>query len=101
MAGTVKENLIAAKALIADPAKWTKGKYIDGEGCMCAAGAVRQVTGEKFGEAESCLDRVVCEAFYEEFGFDIIEDFNDDPETTHADIMVLFQRAIDAQDGAL
>lgn len=94
---SIRENLIAAKALITDPTNWTKGKYIDGEGCMCAAGAIRSATGEKLGQTESYLDNLVRREFHGDFGFVTIEEFNDDRLTTHPDIMALFDRGIAAQ----
>ena len=97
---SVKDNLIAAKALIADPKHWTKGEYVDGQGCMCASGAIRSVTGETLCKTEIYLDNLVEREFYHDFGFATIEEFNDDRLTTHADIMALFDRAIAAQDAA-
>jgi hypothetical protein len=98
MMATVKENLIAARALIDTPEKWVQEKYIDGDGCMCAAGAIRKATGERLGETECWLDLFVRREFYCDFGFATIEEFNDDRMTTHADIMALFDRAIAAQE---
>ena len=91
---SVHENLIAAKALIDTPEKWIKEHYVL-EGCRCASGAVRFVEsgGDEFGplgEAHAAM-RMVLPA-----GFPSIPDFNDHPDTTHADIMALFDRAIAA-----
>jgi hypothetical protein len=61
---SLRDNLIAARALIADPKNWGKGDYAttrEGESvpatssqaaCFCSYGAVGKVTGEEFPEAE-------------------------------------------------
>jgi hypothetical protein len=96
---TVKDNLIAAKALIDSPEKWGKRFYYQHArtGCMCALGAVRQaVFGQVLGvhdntpEAEALKDELPKGRW--------VDEFNDHPSTTHADIMALFQRAIAAQE---
>jgi hypothetical protein len=94
---TVKENLIAARALIDMPEKWGKGSYQEG-GCHCAIGAVLKVQGLLgiscfAGDEENALKAALPT-------LDMVEHFNDHPFTTHADIMALFDRAIAAQDGA-
>lgn len=94
---TVKDNLIAAKALIDSPEKWGKGWPVAG-GAMCIYMATTTSTEETAdcGEAEDAL-RSVC---VERVGHDRLSHFNDAPETTHADVMDLFDRAIAAQDGS-
>lgn len=95
---TVKENLIAAKARILDPENWAKGGG-NGQTTFCAAVACNEVahdTPEVFG--------ALCDALPAEFRKDMVIRvgnvfrYNDDPSTTHADIMALFDRAIAAQD---
>lgn len=91
---TLKENLIAAKALIDKPKKWVKGAFHQGE-CRCAVGAIGDILDEEgrmpaLNAVRACLPE----------GFSALMDFNDAPGTTHADIMALFDRAIAAQDGA-
>lgn len=92
--GTVKENLIAAKALIDTPDKWIKHAF-ERDGCFCAVGAVRTVQKAETGRALDAL----YEAADELCGRGVMR-FNDAENTTHADIMALFDRAIAAQDGA-
>lgn len=95
---TVKENLIAAKALIDTPEKWGKEEYLDKlSGCMCAYGAIgvtlnttSWLTAEDSAEASALED-----ALDECWGRNVAA-FNDAPDTTHADIMALFDRAIAA-----
>ncbi|HWU19350.1 MAG TPA: hypothetical protein VN155_16840 [Devosia sp.] len=99
---TVKENLIAAKALIDMPEKWIKGTFHawmpSGTECFCLAGAVIEASShdtDGLREAETISALVGALD-----GFDTVIGFNDAAATTHADIMALFDRAIAAQDGA-
>ncbi len=94
---TVKENLIAAKDLIADPAKWIKGKSSDGCGCFCIVGACCEVGA--ITAANLLDDLVSAEDFPDRGILRPAAAFNDDPATTHADVMSLFDRAIAAQEG--
>lgn len=94
---SVRDNLIAARALIDTPEKWHKGSIGKGA-CLCAAGAVckavnwNYLTGDRLRrlpEMRALFDRLPT-------GFYDVPVFNDDPNTTHADIMTLFDRAIAA-----
>lgn len=106
---TVKETLIAARKLIEKPENWTKGAHArDSEGvdvwpddsssvCFCASGAVR------LASSGSALELFIGQKMLEEclppsLGYDQIPSFNDAPETTHADVLALFDRAIAACD---
>lgn len=102
---TVKENLIAARALIDTPEKWGKDGYEPTPGCYCLAGAIFTAKGESFNpwkENNSPEAKAIEEALNELHDglspWRSYVDYNDDPETTHADIMVLFDSAIAAQD---
>jgi hypothetical protein len=102
---TVRDDLIAARALIDTPEKWGKG---DGgyngpeKPLLCAygaCGAVAQKHGS-FIALTAALDRALPDEMPEGLDpYDGLETpaFNDDPDTTHADIMALFDRAIAAQ----
>jgi hypothetical protein len=93
---TVRDDLIAAKALIDTPEKWTKGAFSNGKGCRCAMGAVMTVRGGDSYIARkplAALRRQLPAEFIREDVFDV-SSFNDDTATTHADIMALFDRAI-------
>jgi len=97
--GTVRENLIAAKALIDTPEKWGKGGDVDPrKGRYCAA-----VACNDFANASDMYAalRTAFPADYASWGGYVVElfDFNDLPTTTHEMIMALFDRAISAQDG--
>ncbi len=100
---TLRDDLIAAKALIDTPEKWAKGPGVWGSDRHCAqqallfkAGGMDAVSkalpvawkiGQRLKGRWSCLPSA-----------NIIR-FNDHPSTTHADIMALFDRAIAATEG--
>jgi hypothetical protein len=97
---TVKDDLIAAKALIDAPDKWTKGIHFSG-GRYCAMGAVGAATrqphgGSRWAECDRALIKSAPRHRWREGvdGHPVVA-FNDDPATTHADIMALFDRAIE------
>lgn len=90
---TVRDNLIAARALIDTPEKWLQGWFEGPNGTMDASEAVCRASGEDIGgDAYEAMCLVLPD------GIDILSTFNDDPDTTHADIMALFDRAIAAQE---
>ena len=101
---SLRDDLIAAKALIDRPEKWGKGRnrvaLADGTACYCTAGALYYAT--RFcGNVSLAADRAsACEdalaGLLPPIRYTGIRGFNDDPSTTHADIMALFDRAIAA-----
>lgn len=103
---TVKENLIAAKALIDTPEKWGKGNgFVPPHGCFCAESACAEVARISPDYVVKWrLWRALEDALPEPWKTRCaaaelsVHDFNDDPSTTHADIMALFDRAIAAQE---
>jgi hypothetical protein len=89
-----------AKANISDPAKWHKGHYFDTAGtCMCSLGAIIRVI-DPYANCydimsdgnKQLFDNVVRNL--EPLDSDRVADFNDDPETSHEDIMTMFDDAI-------
>jgi hypothetical protein len=96
---TVADDLVAAKGLIDTPEKWTKREF-EMRGCLCALGAVAKAIcvdpwdswedGSRAREAKNALDDA-CPG-----GISIIY-FNDRESTTHADLMRVFDRAIEAE----
>ena len=101
---TVKENLVAAKALIDTPEKWLKGALTTGDGtCFCAMGAVGAAGGYNLlsndtnPELAALIDSIPAD-FQLQGGRHQLVEFNDHPDTTHADVMALFDRAIAAAD---
>lgn len=110
-----KELLIKAKAVIADPTKWTQGVMArDAEGrpvgfsdkkadCFCAVGAVNvaalkahaEVTEEvTYIPAIGAIRALNRAASQRSAPFTLIEEFNDMGTTTHAAIMAVFDKAI-------
>jgi hypothetical protein len=88
--------LIAARALIDTPNKWTKGAWQTG--CTyCAAGAARKVI---FGTSNDwSLDfwaTPIALALDAQAPGHNVALYNDDPATTHNDVLALFDRAIEA-----
>jgi hypothetical protein len=94
---TLVDDLKAAKALIDSPEKWRQGIRPDVP--LCA--------GEAMSEAITihASDEMIVrkQAMVEALGFfdlDHLVAFNDKPDTTHADIMALFDRAIAAAEAS-
>ena len=99
---SVHENLIAAKALIDTPQKWTKGHYQFGD-CFCSLGALgcvlEMTPSDDMGGNEIALGMALPADFEPDSELTVgtkVVNYNDHPETTHADIMALFDRAIAA-----
>jgi hypothetical protein len=97
---SLKDDLIAARALIDTPEKWVKGKY-EVNGCYCAMGAVSMaVTGSADYDSNwyvNYADKVVAALDNRlPARFPDVAAFNDDPATTHNDVLQLFDRAIEA-----
>lgn len=109
-----KQALIDGRAVIADPAKWGKGHF-RWNNCYCAVGAVAEVTG--------CFDHtggIVLDGFEVKSAITALADalppavkmhaifrgahpdfasvarYNDHADTTHADVLALYDRAIEA-----
>lgn len=100
---SVKENLIAAKALIDTPEKWGKDAYEPSAGCYCMAGAIFAAKGEGFNpwKENNSPEANAIENALNEINDGLSPwrsyvDYNDDQETTHEDIMHLFDLAIEA-----
>jgi hypothetical protein len=103
---TVEEALITAKALIADPKHWHQGSFTKGtlpdhelpeDYCMCAWGTLewlnrytRCLNYDLRGKADLALIAALPDAS----GW--VPVYNDNPKTTHEDIMALFDRAIES-----
>lgn len=95
---TVKENLIAAKALIDTPQKWKKNGW-GSNGCYCALGALMRASNAhvlRIVDRSNPDTKALLSAVPEPF--ESVVAYNDHSSTTHADIMALFDRAIAAAD---
>ena len=87
-----RDILIKARGLIDEPEKWCKGASKKGES-LCAHNAVnkaapRRVIGQRRIGFRSAIKALG--------GTTKLINFNDHPDTTHADIMALFDRVIDS-----
>ena len=111
MSTATAETLRAARALIDAPEKWTRGFYArDTHGvlvyptsrdavCFCIQGALRRVVASDgftrlTEDAENAISRALLRSNWEMNP----PDFNDDPETTHADVLAAFDCAIAAEE---
>lgn len=94
---TPADQLRAAKALIDTPDKWTRevmGRDISGHPvedvdsavCFCIIGATVVARAPLDGPLRDSLPEWAHASF---------ADFNDSPRTSHADVMALFDRAIE------
>jgi hypothetical protein len=101
---TPVEALKAARALIADESRWTKGHMARGPYgelrdanapeavCWCAVGAIRKVT--ETDDEDTAARRLLQSAIP---SGDWIAEFND--RVNHADVLRLFDRAISKATG--
>jgi len=88
--GTVQlAKLGVVERLLATEQQWCKGRLRDAQGRRCLVGAIESVEGRQM------LQRVILHAAREVSGkrYWRIEFFNDDPHTTHADVLEVLHRA--------
>lgn len=98
---THKEVLIRARALIEDPAHWTKGTYNDMEGHRCAVGAIysTELDGLDGMEMErELLRHKAIAALNAVVPGPSVEEWNDHPNTTHECVLTAFSEAIARED---
>jgi hypothetical protein len=98
---TLKDNLIAAKALIDTPAKWAKGPAPWGDDRRCAEQALCYRGHGAFDAVAKAIPlgwkvRQWLRGRWSILSSANIIRYNDAPGTTHADIMALFDCAIEA-----
>lgn len=82
-------RLGAVERLLATEQQWCKGRLRDSDGRHCLVGAIQAV------EARELLEPIILRAAREVGGkrYWRIEFFNDDPRTTHADVLRVLRRA--------
>jgi hypothetical protein len=82
-------KLGAVERLLATEQQWCKGRLRDAHGRHCLVGAIEAVDGRQL------LQRVILQAAREVSGkrYWRIEFFNDDPRTTHADVVEVLRQA--------
>ena len=91
--GLIEHHLLAklgaVERLLATEQQWCKGKLRDSDGRHCLVGAIQAV------EARQGLEPIILRAAREVGGkhYWRIEFFNDDPRTSHADVLRVLQRA--------
>jgi hypothetical protein len=85
------EQIDAVIERLATPDKWCKGALRSHDGRYCIRGAVRAVGGAEV------LEPVILQAIGEVAGsrFGRIESFNDHPNTSHAQVIAVLERARD------
>lgn len=83
------EQIDAVIARLATPDKWCKGALRSHDGRYCIRGAVRAVGGAEL------LEPMILQAIGEVAGsrFGRIESFNDHPNTSHAQVLAVLERA--------
>lgn len=82
-------KLGAVERLLATEQQWCKGRLRDAHGRHCLVGAIEAVDGRQV------LQKVILQAAREVSGkrYWRIEFFNDDPRTTHADVLAVLRHA--------
>lgn len=96
--------LRAARGILSDESRWTKGFFArlpDGRtcfpfnrraACFCAFGALQRAAG--YADPDVLLPSLAVEASALLNAPGGLAVFNDDPKTTHADVLALFDAAI-------
>lgn len=114
---TTLEILQKARELILDPSRWIKGSYAgwrasdgtlyrelkpsaDVANCWCSVGSCVKIYGNRDGRpapllknALEALNNAASEVSYGEYAFAYM--FNDAEETTHSQVLKMFDRAIE------
>ncbi len=95
---SINEVILTAKNIIRDPRNWIKGQTqrynptAPGGVQYCATGACREAAA-RLGTSPEAVTDALAEASYNRHSQDIIS-VNDADETTHEDVLLLFDDAI-------
>ena len=92
----VLELLVKARAFLASEKNWCKGSYGTNDGRRCAHGALMTDDMDLYGRARDALTAALPKGC----GHFMPMGFNDAPSTAHADVLALFDRAIEARKAA-
>lgn len=92
---TTKDILIKAKRLIDSPEKWRKDALDLRRGVCCIAQAIARQPEAKDGGVFSQAAKKTFQALGFSSDWRDAAKFNDSPDTTHLDIMNLFNKAIE------
>lgn len=101
----VKDVLVEARALVEQG--WAKGYYTDGLGSYCVAGAINLAAGEmrdlngaivyaphNMATKKLALIARLTACDHLPQPFESLQIFNDDPDTTKADVLAVLEKAI-------
>lgn len=92
----VGQIILKARELLSDPKRWCKGD-LRRQGRVCVVGAICDAAGiVDFSRhnASPVAEMALCRAMAAlPVGFRAVPTFNDDPTTTHADVLALLDRA--------
>jgi hypothetical protein len=97
----VLRALVEGRAMIADPRNWLQGPWhvtdVDGTERYCSAAALNRARNRIPGSraARAYLMAAVPPKYQGRMAAHIF--FNDDPTTTHADVLAMWDRAISAR----
>lgn len=95
----VLDTLVKARKRLANPKNWQKREGRLGE-ATCALGACYDASRQIDGRTRLGSTAVDLLQSFIPPGFIHVPHYNDDPATTHADVLALFDRAIAARKGA-
>lgn len=90
MIDSVVQLLTEARAKIADPKNWIKGRFVVDD-CYCSVGAVYM---SAVGEDNRAFRMEAIKALRVAAGVESVIDFNDAETTSHADVLAMFDKAI-------
>ncbi len=98
MTSPALEVLTTVREALSDPERWYQGSYFNGKStesatCACLEGAT-WIAAEALYGSPATYDKPADWLISEAAGRPVI-DFNDDPSTTHADILAVLDRAIE------
>lgn len=84
--------LLLARKLLRDPAHWAQGTYRTNDHRYCAIGAMRAVTGGRFGRNGDILATRLLRIVAWHQGYSCVEEMND--LSTHQQVLAAFDRAV-------
>jgi hypothetical protein len=99
---TLRDDLIAAKALIDTPEKWCKGSYHNSgaHDAHCVIGAARAIAPYYAGNRQQLLLEAIAGSLPPRRRAKYLWQWNDAPSRSHSEVMALFDRAIAAAEAS-
>lgn len=96
----VSQVILKARELLSDPKKWTQGQYCtEARDAFCIIGAVHEAAGAQPDAGISPVASKACERISITAKMHPAN-FNDNKNTTHADVLALLDRAALSKAGA-